>query len=264
MDPALAATKVTPRTRAIIPVHLYGLPARMDEICAIAKRHSLLLLEDCAQAHGALYRGRQVGTFGHAASYSFFPGKNLGAWGDAGAMVTNDEALARTARMLSQHGQAAGRHDHQIEGRNSRMDGLHAAVLSAKLPHLKDWNAARRRIGAHYRVALRDVVSGMQDRPDDAESAYHLFVIEVQHRDRVKAAIAERGISTAIHYPRPLPLLPAYSRLRHRAEDFPEASDIATRILSIPLYPEASDIQQREVIDAVISAVASASAGRNN
>jgi dTDP-4-amino-4,6-dideoxygalactose transaminase len=258
MDPVLAAAKVTSRTRAIIPVHLYGLPARMDEICAIAERHSLFLLEDCAQAHGAIYRGRQVGTFGHAASYSFFPGKNLGAWGDAGAMVTNDEQLARTARMISQHGQAGGRHDHQVEGRNSRMDGLQAAVLTVKLKHLKDWTAARQRIGAHYRIALRNVVDGMQVSPDDVENAYHLFVIEVQSRDVVKAAMEGRGISTAIHYPRPLPLLPAYARLKHQSEDFPQASGLSARILSIPLYPEISDAQQREVIAAVASAVATA------
>jgi dTDP-4-amino-4,6-dideoxygalactose transaminase len=255
MDPEAAAAKVTSRTKAIIPVHLYGLPASMDEICHLAQRHGLFVLEDCAQAHAATYRARVVGTFGHAASFSFFPGKNLGAWGDAGAMLTDDPQLARTVRMIAQHGQGERKHDHQREGRNSRMDGLQAAILSAKLPHLRAWTAARQRLAARYRQALRDVVEGMQICPDDAVNVYHLFVIEVSDRDDIASALAGSGISTTVQYPRPLPLLPAYARFGHKAEDFPVASRLTSKILSLPLFPEMTELQQNMVMEALTEAI---------
>lgn len=254
MDPNAAAAKVTSRTAAVIPVHLYGLPAQMDEICKIADRHGLFVLEDCAQAHGATYRGQRVGTFGRAASFSFFPSKNLGAFGDAGCMLTDDEQLSRTARMIAQHGQASRKHDHQIEGRNSRMDGLQAGILSAKLKHLQEWTTARRRLAARYRVELTDIVDGLQACPLDAENVYHLFVIECRNRDEVQLILAAEGISTAVQYPRPLPLLPAYARLKHRPEDFPIASKVTARVLSIPLYPEMTESQQAAVVAAVARA----------
>jgi dTDP-4-amino-4,6-dideoxygalactose transaminase len=255
MDPRDAGAKITARTRAIIPVHLYGLPAQMDEICGLAAQHGLFLLEDCAQAHGAMFRGRQVGTFGDAASYSFFPGKNLGAWGDAGCMMTDDETLARVVRMIGQHGQTEKKHDHQREGRNSRMDGLQASILSVKLRHLDEWTTARRRIAARYRRALKDIVEGMQASPEDSESACHLFVVEVERRDEVLRALGRLGISAGVQYPTPLPLLPAYERMKHRPEDFPVAVRVAARVLSIPLYPELSEEQQVEVVNALADAV---------
>lgn len=248
MDPKAAANRITSKTRAMIPVHLYGAPARMRELCDLASRNSLFLLEDCAQAHGASYHGRQVGTFGNAASYSFFPGKNLGAWGDAGAMVTNDEALARRARMIAQHGQSERKHDHQLEGRNSRMDGLQASILSAKLKHLDAWTKSRRELAAAYQTDLRDVVERMQACPGDFENVFHLFVVEVNDRDAVGSALAADGISTAVQYPRPLPFLAAYAQRGHRAEEFPVADAVTRKILSIPLYPEMTKDQQARVI----------------
>ncbi len=251
MNPAAAAAQVTARTKAIIPVHLYGLPALMDEILMLAERRGLFVLEDCAQAHAATYRGKQVGTIGHAASFSFFPSKNLGAWGDAGAMLTNDPQLARRARMIAQHGQAAAKHDHQIEGRNSRMDGLQAAILSVKLKHLEAWTNTRRALAERYRSQLMGIVQGMQRTHDGAEHVYHLFVIEVCARDEMQMALQADGVVAAVQYPRPLPLLPAYARYGRCAEEFPIAVALCQRCLSLPMYPELTDAQQTFVIDAV-------------
>jgi dTDP-4-amino-4,6-dideoxygalactose transaminase len=255
MDPRAAAAKVSPRTRAIIPVHLYGLPADMPEIMAIADRHALFVLEDCAQAHGARLGGRPVGTFGHAASYSFYPSKNLGAWGDAGAMLTDDEALADRIRTIAQHGQRGRKHDHRIEGRNSRMDGLQAAVLSVKLQHLPAWTEARRALAARYRDELAGLVGGFQFCPPGRDHVYHLFTVELEGRDAVQRSLGEQGIATAIQYPVPLPLLEAYARFHHRPEDFPVASALTGRILSLPLYPELTRRQQDEVVAALSAAV---------
>lgn len=255
MNPGAAAARVTSRTKAIIPVHLYGLPARLRELTALASRHGLFLLEDCAQAHGAKFDGQRVGTFGHAAAFSFFPGKNLGAWGDAGGMATNDEQLARRARMIAQHGQTAVKHDHQIEGRNSRLDGLQAAILFSKLPHLPDWTASRQALAARYRDELREIVEGVQQGHDGAEHVYHLFTIESARRDELASVLKSRGISTAVQYPTPLPLLPAYARFGHAAQDFPVASSVCGRILSLPMYPELTALQQALVVDAVRTAL---------
>jgi dTDP-4-amino-4,6-dideoxygalactose transaminase len=255
IDPAAAESKITPRTAAIIPVHLYGMPARMDVLVGIAERKRLFLLEDCAQAHGATLGGRQVGTFGHAAAYSFFPGKNLGAWGDAGGMLTGDERLARTVRMTSQHGQTEKKHEHLIEGRNSRMDGLQAAILSAKLRHLRAWTSERHRRADVYRRELSGVVERMQAEPTAAEGVFHMCVLEVDRRETVRSRLTSEGISTSVHYPTPLPLLPAYARFGLRREDFPVASQVTERIMSIPLYPELGDAEQDRVVAAVKGAV---------
>lgn len=255
MDPAAAAAKVTSRTAAMIPVHLYGTPARMDELCSVAARHALFVLEDCAQAHGAIYRGQQVGSFGKAASYSFFPGKNLGALGDAGAMVTDDPALASSARMIAQHGQSETKHDHQIEGRNSRMDGIQAAVLSAKLRRLDSWTRSRRTLARVYQDALAGVVERVQASPVSAESVFHLFVVEVLNRETVAAKLVADGIATAVQYPRPLPLLRAYASRGHQADEFPNADQLSQRVLSLPLYPELTTSQQERVIASMRSAV---------
>jgi dTDP-4-amino-4,6-dideoxygalactose transaminase len=251
IDPNAAAAKVTGRTAAIIPVHLYGMPARLDALGALARKHDLFVLEDCAQAHGATFEGRRVGTFGDAASFSFFPSKNLGAWGDAGAMATSDDELAQKARMIAQHGQTAKKHEHVIEGRNSRMDGLQAAILSAKLKHLPAWTTTRRRLAAAYRKALAPLVDGMQAAPATAEGVFHLFTVELSERERVMAELAAAGIGTAVHYPTPLPLLAAYERFGLQAGDFPIASSLTRRVLSIPLFPEMTDAQQDEVVSAL-------------
>jgi dTDP-4-amino-4,6-dideoxygalactose transaminase len=257
IDPLAAAARVSSRTQAIIPVHFYGLAANMHEVMRIAERHALFVLEDCAQAHGARFDGRPVGTFGNAASYSFYPSKNLGAWGDAGAMLTDDDAMAARVRMIAQHGQVGGRkHDHRIEGRNSRMDGLQASVLSVKLKHLPAWTRARQALAARYRSTLAGLVRGFQAYPPGVEHVYHLFTVELNARDEVQRALAEQGIASAVQYPTPLPLLEAYARFKHRADEFPVASALTGRILSLPLYPELTESQQDEVVSALSMAVA--------
>jgi len=230
--------RITPRTKAIIPVHFYGLPAEMDEVTAIAQKHGLRILEDCAQAHGATYKGRKVATFGEAATFSFYPGKNLGAYGDAGAIVTNDDALASRIRTIANHG---GKNDHSMEGRNSRLDSLQAAILSAKLKHLEDWTEARRHNAGLYRKHLAG--SGLQVpiAPDYSRHVYHLFVVQVPERDRVQADLKARGIETGIHYPIALPFLKAYAHKGHRAADFPVAAREMHRILSLPMYAELTE-----------------------
>lgn len=251
IDPALIEERITPRTVGIIPVHLYGQPCDMDAIMAIAHRHGLWVLEDCAQSHLARYRGRMVGSFGDAASYSFYPGKNLGAMGDAGALVTGDAALAERMAMFARHG-GLKKGDHRIEGINSRLDGLQAAVLSAKLPHLAAWTRRRQQIAMQYDRRLAEIagVSVPQVAPG-REHVYHLYVIRHERRDELAAHLAERGIQTVINYPVALPFLPAYARLGHVAADFPNAHHNQSRILSLPIFPEMRDEQIDAVVDAV-------------
>jgi dTDP-4-amino-4,6-dideoxygalactose transaminase len=238
---------ITPRTRAILPVHLYGQPADMTRIAAIADRHKLSLVEDCAQAHYAAWLGRRVGTFGVAATFSFYPGKNLGAYGDAGAIITNDADLAQRLRMYANHG-ALRKHEHCIEGVNSRLDALQAAILNAKLPHIHDWTRARQQVASWYNEALA-AIPGIRTPGvrSGGTHVWHLYVVQVDGRDAVAAELRERGIHTAVHYPTPLPLLPAYHRLGARPEQFPVATANAARILSLPIYPELSR-QQVEFI----------------
>ena len=251
MDPRLLEAVITPRTRAIIPVHLYGHPADLTPIMEIAKRHRLLVIEDCAQAHLASDQGRMVGTLGVAASYSFYPGKNLGAYGDAGAIVTGDADFARRCRAYANHG-ALVKHEHEMEGINSRLDGLQAAILSAKLPHLDDWTRRRRAVAQAYDEAL----TGIPDlqtpmlRPG-AEHVYHLYVIRAQRRDELKAFLEERNIETQVHYPTALPLLPAYRRFGGRPQDFPRAFAAQKEILSLPIYAELALDSVSRVADAI-------------
>lgn len=248
IDPAAIERAVTPRTVGIIPVHLYGQPADMDAVMAIAKKHGLWVIEDCAQAHLARYKGRQVGTFGDAATYSFYPGKNLGAMGDAGAVVTGDKNLADRMAMLARHGGLV-KHEHAIEGINSRLDGLQAAILSAKLPHLEKWTRARQTAATIYNEGLnqlRDVVIPVV--ADGRSHVYHLYTIQHPQRDALAKYLAANGVQTAINYPTALPLLPAYQRLGHTAEDFPNAARHQGRILSLPMFAEISSAQQEEVI----------------
>lgn len=248
IDPAAVEAAITPRTVGIIPVHLYGQPADMMAIMAIASRHKLWVVEDCAQAHLARYKGRQVGSFGAAATYSFYPGKNLGAMGDAGAVVTNDAVLAERMTMLARHGGLA-KHDHRIEGINSRLDGMQAAILSAKLPHLAAWTRARQDAARAYDAGLNQIedVVVPQVAPDRSH-VYHLYTIRHPRRDALAAHLAAHGVQTAINYPVALPFVPAYSRYAHKAEQFPNAFADQGRILSLPMFAEITREQQEEVI----------------
>ena len=206
-------SKLTERTKAIIAVHLYGHPCDMDALLEICSARGLILIEDCAQAHGAEYKDRRIGTIGHLAAFSFYPGKNLGAYGDAGVITTQDEALATRARMIANHGRI-GKYDHEFEGRNSRLDGLQAAILSAKLPHLESWTQRRIEIATYYLQHLAGIEGLiLPERKDWARQVYHLFVVRTTRRDELKAFLAERGIETGVHYPIALPKLNAYAYL---------------------------------------------------
>lgn len=248
IDPAAIEAAITPRTVGIIPVHLYGQPADMDAIMAIANKHGLWVIEDCAQAHLARYKGRMVGTFGAAATYSFYPGKNLGAMGDAGAVVTNDAALAEHMTKLARHGGLV-KHKHEIEGINSRLDGMQAAILSAKLPHLAAWTEARQRAAAIYDAGLNQVegVSVPQVAPG-RDHVYHLYTIRHPRRDALAAHLNANGVQTAINYPTALPLLQAYARFGHTAAQFPHAYRDQNTILSLPIFAEITPAQQDSVI----------------
>lgn len=249
INPALIESLITPRTVGIIPVHLYGQPADMDAIMAIARKHKLWVIEDCAQSHLARYKGQLVGTFGNMATFSFYPGKNLGAYGDAGAIVTNDDALADWSATFARHG---GKGEHVMEGINSRMDGFHGAVLGVKLPHLTKWTEARRRVAARYDELLKGVGDVVTPKvAADRDHVYHLYVIRTERRDALKKHLADKGVATVLNYPKALPFYPAYDYLGHKHEDFPVAYAHQSRILSLPIYPEATD----EIIDYVASAI---------
>lgn len=248
----LIEEKITPKTKAIIPVHLYGQPADMPEIMQIAKKHHLKVIEDCAQSHGSAINGKLAGTFGDAASYSFYPGKNLGAYGDAGAMATNDEALAQKTRMIANHGQLK-KHEHIIEGRNSRMDGLQAAILSTKLPHLNHWTDKRIENAAYYSEVLNSEMIEIPLLKPGYKHVYHLFVIQSAERDLLMQHLESQGIGVAIHYPCPLPFLACYKDRAYKTEDFPMADHFSKTILSIPMYPELSKAQMDYVAEAIHS-----------
>ncbi|HTY36189.1 MAG TPA: DegT/DnrJ/EryC1/StrS family aminotransferase [Bacteroidota bacterium] len=254
IDTARIEEKVTPNTKAILPIHLYGQPAAMDVINDIAARHHLAVIEDAAQAHGASFRGKTVGTMGRLACFSFYPGKNLGAYGDAGAIASNDEALANKVRMLANHGRMK-KYEHEIEGYNSRLDTLQAAVLSVKLRHLKAWTERRQQHAALYTKLLAGTSSIVTPSVHpDATHVYHLYVVRVQHRDRVQQALKEAGIATGIHYPIPLHLQPAYRYLNIPAGSYPVAERFAGELLSLPMYPELTSDQIAFVCDTLIRA----------
>jgi dTDP-4-amino-4,6-dideoxygalactose transaminase len=239
LDASQIEARITPRTVGIIPVHLYGQPCDMDAIMAIAQKHNLWVLEDCAQAHLARFKGRQVGTFGHAATFSFYPGKNLGAYGDAGALVTNDAKLAEWCTAYARHG---GKGEHLMEGVNSRMDGLQGAVLGVKLPHLEAWTEARRKVAHRYDTLLQGVGDLVTPQVSpDRDHVYHLYVIRTGRRDALRKHLTEAGIATVLNYPKALPFYPAYAYLGHQPEDFPVAHANQSRILSLPIYPEMTD-----------------------
>ncbi|HET6253701.1 MAG TPA: DegT/DnrJ/EryC1/StrS family aminotransferase [Puia sp.] len=240
IDPVLVQKAITPRTKAVIPVHLYGQPANMPAIMQIAAAHDLIVIEDCAQAHGAKIAGRTAGTYGHASSFSFYPGKNLGAYGDAGCMATNDPAIAEKVRMISQHGQK-GKHNHLMEGRNSRLDGLQAAILLVKLPHLEKWTEARIAVAKKYDNLLRNAGVILPPTRANARHVFHLYVIRTESREKLQRALTDAGIETAIHYPTALPFLPCYQDRDLKPGDFPVAHCYQNSILSLPLFPELAD-----------------------
>ena len=252
IDPNKIEAAITPRTRAIIPVHLYGQPAEMDAILDLARKHNLRVIEDAAQAHGAAYRGRQAGTMGDVACFSFYPGKNLGAYGDAGALVTNDATLADHARMLRDHGRSE-KYAHKLTGYGYRLDALQAAILGAKLPHLDAWNARRREIADYYTELLTNTDIGTPYVPPHIQPIYHIYCIRVPsgNRDALQKHLKARGIETGIHYPIPLHLQPVYQNLGYHAGDFPETERAAHEILSLPMYPELTDAQTQQIVDAI-------------
>jgi dTDP-4-amino-4,6-dideoxygalactose transaminase len=247
IDPRAAEAKVTSRTVGIVPVHLFGQPADMDPILETARRHGLWVVEDCAQAHMATYRGRRVGTMGDAAAFSFYPSKNLGAMGDAGCLVTNDARLARWCEAYARHG---GKGEHVMEGVNSRLDGLQAAVLLAKLPHLDAWTEGRQRVAALYDRLLAGIDAVKTPTTADGRShVFHLYVVRVARREALRAHLAAHGIETALNYPKALPFYPAYAHLNHSERDFPVAARHQREVLSLPMYPELTGEQVSSVVE---------------
>ena len=254
MDADLIEEAITNRTKGIIPVHLYGCPADMPRIMSIAEQHGLFVLEDCAQAHGATIDGKKVGTWGHAATFSFYPGKNLGAYGDAGGMATNDAKLAEQARIIANHGQPK-KHTHLIEGRNSRLDGLQAAVLSVKLQYLDTWSEERQAHAAAYDAALAGSGMTLTSRPANRSSVHHLYVVQHEDRDGLAQHLSEEGIQTAVHYPNALPTMPCYSKWNaSAAQTHPRALALGQRALSIPMFPELTVEERQHVIDTLLKA----------
>ena len=251
IDHKLIEQKITAKTKAIIPVHLFGQPPEIEKIKQICEKHKLYLIEDCAQAHFAEYNGQKVGTFGVAGTFSFFPGKNLGAYGDAGAIVSTDDDFSMKARMYANHG-ALIKHKHEFEGINSRLDGMQAAILSVKLKHISDWNQKRLNNALLYEQLLNDIdsITLPKIRPR-VKHVFHLYVIRATNRDALRSHLAEKGISTGIHYPTPLPFLNAYKYLNHKPEDFPIANEYMDKLLSLPMYPELMDCQINYIVDSI-------------
>ena len=246
---------ITPRTKAILPVHLYGHPVDMDPLAAIARRHGLAVIEDAAQAHGARYRGRTVGALGDVACFSFVFTKNLRAYGDAGMLVTKDAAIAERARRLLDHGRS-GKYEHAVLGWNARLDELQAAILRLKLPLLDGWNDRRRDHAAFYNEVLRPAGVRTPSETPDAAHVYHQYVIEVDERDRVRRELADRGIETGVHYPIPCHLQEACSSLGYGPGDLPETERCAGRILSLPVFPELTENQRDHVVASFLEVTA--------
>ncbi len=242
LDPRRLEAAITPRTKAVMPVHLYGHPFDIDPILEVCSRRGVPLIEDAAQAHGARYRGKPVGTSGVLSAYSFYPGKNLGACGEAGALVTNRADFARRAASLREHGMTT-RYYHDEVGYNYRMEGIQGAVLAVKLAHLPAWTAARRRIAHRYHRLLAGSPLMLPVEAEGCESVYHLYVVRHPRRDQLRQFLQERGIGTALHYPLPLHLQKCFSGLGHGPGDFPVAERAAQTCLSLPIYPELTDAQ---------------------
>jgi dTDP-4-amino-4,6-dideoxygalactose transaminase len=250
IDPNQIERAITPRTKAIVPVHLYGHPANLDALRAICQKHHLKLVEDAAQAHGAVYKNKHVGTFGELGMFSFYPAKNLGAYGEAGALVTGDVALARRARSLREHGSTT-RYYHDEIGYNYRMEGLQGAVLGVKLKHLDAWTSARRRVAARYGDLLADTPLKLPIEMSEVQSAYHLYVVRHARRDALKAHLEKNRIGCAVHYPLPLHRQKCYAFLGYQAGDFPVAEKAADECLCLPIYPELTDAQVERVASVI-------------
>jgi len=255
MDPTSVKQAISPLTRALVPVHLYGQMAPMEQLMEIAATHGLKVVEDAAQAHGATWRGKPAGHWGNAACFSFYPGKNLGAWGDGGAVFTRNQALAARIAMRANHGRK-DKYLHEFEGLNSRLDGLQAAILRVKLRYLDSWTAARRRIAGWYNKRLAGL-AGVQ-RPEVhpyAGHVFHLYVIEVDERDRILTELKKQGIDAGVHYPIPLHRQPAYAHLGYSVNALPVSSRAASRVLSLPLYPELTEAQVNRVVEALAASL---------
>lgn len=250
MDPAALAAAITPATRAILPVHIYGQPAAMDAINAIAARYGLPVIEDAAQAHGATWNQVPAGALGTAACFSFYPGKNLGAYGDAGCVTTGDTAVAEKVRLLRNHGRHS-KYLHEIKGFGERIDTLQAAILAAKLPYLAGWTAARRRLAARYSQLLVQFEVVTPYVAPAANPAWHLYVIRTPQREQLLAHLQANGIGAGVHYPVPLHLQPAYADLGYRRGELPVTEEVADTCLSLPLYPEMSEDQQDRVVETI-------------
>jgi dTDP-4-amino-4,6-dideoxygalactose transaminase len=250
MDPARLEAAITPRTKAIIPVHIFGQPADMDPILAIAKKHGLMVIEDACQAHGAEYKGRRCGSMGQLGCFSFYPGKNLGAYGEGGAVVTSDPALAKKIRLLRAWGEDT-RYEHKYRGFNYRMDGMQGAILGVKLRYLEAWTEARRRNAAEYGRQLADTAVRLPRERPDARHVYHLYVVRLPQRDAWRDRLTAAGVQTGVHYPIPVHLQPAYRDLGYSVGDFPSSEHASTEVLSLPMFPELTADQIKEVASAL-------------
>ncbi len=259
MDPAQLEAAITPRTKAIVPVHIYGQPADMDPILAVAAKHGIPVVEDAAQAHGAEYKGRRVGSMGRIACTSFYPGKNLGCYGDGGGVTTNDGELADRIRLLRDHGRTS-KYEHQVEGWNYRLDGIQGAVLDVKLEHLEAWTEARRRFAARYDALLEGSdIRPLKPRSADLRHVYHLYVVRVPDREALLPHLKERGVGVGVHYPIPLHLQPAYAHLGIGRGAFPAAESLSTEVISLPIYAE-MDESAPEYVAAVLKDLVGAGA----
>jgi len=254
IDPARLEAAITPRTKAVIPVHLHGQPADMDPILEVARRRQLIVIEDAAQAHGADYKGRCVGTLADMACFSFYPGKNLGAYGDAGLITTDDPGLARKVRLLRDHGRTT-KYEHELLSFNWRLDALQAAILRAKLPNLEVWNRRRREIAALYAMLLKGASLQTPVVPEGIHPVWHHYAVTIDHRDDVQDKLKKEGIETGVHYPVPLHLQPAYGFLGYRRGDFPNAEKVAQTTLSLPIYPALDNNRVQMVVETLVEAL---------
>ncbi|MGH7953886.1 MAG: DegT/DnrJ/EryC1/StrS family aminotransferase [Limisphaerales bacterium] len=252
LDPKLLERAITPRTKAVVPVHLYGQPFDVDAILEICRRHKLPLVEDACQSHGAKYKNKIVGTFGDISAFSFYPGKNLGACGEGGALVTNDSAFAARAKSLREHGSTV-RYYHDEIGFNYRMEGIQGAVLGVKLKHLEKWTDERRRVAHRYHELLKDTPLLLPLEASYAQSAWHLYVVRHPRRDDLKKYLEENGVGCALHYPVPLHLQKCYANLGYKAGDFPVAEKAARECLSLPIFPELTEEQIQRVVEVIKS-----------
>ena len=250
LDPARVERAITPRTKAVMPVHLYGHPVDLDPLLQVCRKHNLALVEDAAQAHGATYKGKVIGTFGAVSGFSFYPGKNLGAYGEGGALVTNNSGFAARARALREHG-STQRYYHDEIGFNYRMEGIQGAILGVKLKHLDAWTQARRRVAHRYNELLAGTPLQLPREAAYAESAWHLYVVRHPRRDELKKHLEANQVGCALHYPLPLHLQKAYAHLGYKPGDFPVSEKAARECLSLPIYPELTDAHISRVVDVV-------------